>query len=144
MTYPALATLADVEARLGRNVDDPLQVEALLVDASALVRTYANETWVNDDGELDDVPDGVPGVVAGIVLRAVQNPTGATQETTGPFSVSYGAAAANRLYLTATDKMILTGHGTGRVRVLKTSRGTVETPTRQRSLDLPEPLDELT
>lgn len=107
---PPLATPADVTVRYPALADTPTdQLEALLNDASALARSHANRTWVDGGGLLSDVPDGVVGVVAAMVARSLINPTGVTQETTGPFNVSYGAAAADRLYLTRNEKLLLRG-----------------------------------
>lgn len=107
---PALATSDDVLTRYP-DLDgvDLARIDALLDDASALVRTYANREWVDDADELEGVPDGVAGIVAAMVGRALTNPGGVTQETTGPFNVSYGAAAADRLYLTRHEKLLLRG-----------------------------------
>lgn len=107
MTLPSLATLDDLEVRLGQPVADPGQAQALLDYASALIRGYAKRTWVDGDDALTDVPDGVPQVCVEMVFRAVTNPSGATQDTTGPFSVSFGPDAAQRIYLSRSDKAIL-------------------------------------
>jgi hypothetical protein len=109
MPLPTLADLSDLEQRLGDEVDDAAQAEALLRYASSLVRAYKRQTWVNADGELEGVPDGVAEVTVEMVYRALSNPQGVTQDTTGPFSVSYGSQAAQRVYLTAGDKQILGG-----------------------------------
>lgn len=126
----ALATPDDVATRLGHDVDDEDQVQAWLEDASALARAYAGKTWLNsEETELLDEPADVAGVVAGMVVRLINNPDGVTQETLGQFSQSYGKDASQRLFLTAADKLILkaaagrTGIGT-----LPTTRGHLETP----------------
>lgn len=118
----ALPPLADVDyfqtyANVTLDDDEAAQVEQLLVQASSIARAFAGRHWVDDpDAELptlEGVPDGADGVVAGMVQRATLNPTGVTtdQEQTGPFAHmrSYGADAAQRLYLTAADKLILKG-----------------------------------
>lgn len=112
---PLLAEIADLEARLGSQVDDETKAEALLDYASALVRKHVGELWVDEEGDLTDLPDGVRQVVVEMVARAVANPLGVTQaqETVGPFSqgVSFGQDAHQRIYLTKADKTIL-GRGT--------------------------------
>lgn len=112
---PLLAEVADLEARLGSQVDDETKAEALLDYASALVRKHVGELWVDEEGDLTDLPDGVRQVVVEMVARAVDNPRGVTQaqETVGPFSqgVSFGQDAHQRIYLTKADKTIL-GRGT--------------------------------
>lgn len=60
----------------------------------------------------ENVPDDVRAVVAGLALRTFQvSPaaaTGVTQQTTGPFSVSYAAwAVGGQVVLSPTDKAVL-------------------------------------
>jgi hypothetical protein len=137
MPRPALATVADVEARLGRTVDDETQVQAWLEDASAIARAYAGKTWLNaDETALSGEPADVVGVVAGMVVRLINNPDGVTQETLGQFSQSFGTDAAQRLFLTATDKLVLkAASGRTGIGTLPTTRGHLETPqVRERFL----------
>ena len=112
MALPPLATPDDLQVRAGGPIDDPAQAEWLLAEASAIARRFAKRTWVDEDGELVDVPDGVPGVVVEMVLRVLQNPEGVTQDTAGPSSLSFGPNASDRLYLTWPDKLVLRGAGT--------------------------------
>lgn len=131
MARPALATVDDLERLLGESVPDADQAEARLEQASELVRAYARTDWLNEDeDDVEGVPGAIPGVVAGIVERASRNPDGATQESAGPFSRSFGADAAARLYLTAGEKLII-GHATSAVGlgVITTTRGAMETPS---------------
>lgn len=145
MTTPALATIADLEERLGYEIEDEdvqAQAEARLRDASAIVRAYARETWLDDDGNLDDVPDEIVGVVATMVERASRNPAGVTQEAAGPFSRSFGSDAAARLYLTKPEKLVVR-NAVGRtgLGVVATTRGELETgPIYDHDLD--DTLDE--
>lgn len=130
MARPALATIDDLEALLGAPVTDPLQALKRLERASAIVRAYAGRTWLDDEGNLLDVPDDIPGVVAGMVERAQRNPDGVTQQSVGEYQLSYGADAAQRIYLDKQDKAIIdaavgrTGLGT-----ITTTRGDIETRT---------------
>lgn len=128
MALPPLATVDDLSTRLGQPIVDEPQAEALLVYASTLVRAFAGRNWINPDGELDGVPDEIPPVVVEVVFRAVTNHLGVTQEATGPFSVSFGPDAAQRLYLNASDKAIIR-HAIARPQVwtLATTRGDLET-----------------
>lgn len=107
MSLPALATITDISDRAPDLMDslDANQAEALLGDASAILRSYAGRTWTNDDGdELEGVPDGIPGVVALMVIRALRVPEGVSQETIGNYSVAYASGASDRFYLTKTEK----------------------------------------
>lgn len=110
MSLPTLADVADLEIRLGATIDDTDQAEALLRYASALIRSYAGETWVVAD-VLTDVPDGVPEVCVEMVYRALLNPAGVSQDTAGPFSTSYGSDATQRIFLTKSDKAIIGRRG---------------------------------
>lgn len=80
-----LATLEDVEQRLGGvtlDHDAQARVEALLDDASELVRLEAGTTW--------EAPAVVPGAVKAVVLRMVdrayRNPEGFSAESDGDYS----------------------------------------------------------
>lgn len=93
MSLPALATVEDLEVRLGRSCDRA-RAQAALVDASALIRAEAGETWVGDDNELAGVPDVVVALALKVARRSMQNPEGYTSETVGPFSVGLPASDA--------------------------------------------------
>lgn len=125
----ALADIEELEQRLGEQLEGDAAIQALarLDDASHIVRAYAGT--VSDDWAGADIPDAVPGIVASMVERATRNQDGVIQEGAGPFQRSFGADAANRLYLTKNDKMILRalGGGTATLGVIGFSRGTVET-----------------
>lgn len=119
----ALATIDDLETRLGDRVDNSSQAEWMLRHASGLVKAYCRRDW--DDG---DIPDGARTVTVEIVFRAVTNPEGATQDSAGSFSVSFGPEAAQRMYLTRADREILDSIGGGRsgIGTLSMSRGPLE------------------
>jgi hypothetical protein len=65
-----------------------------------------------------------------MVERATRNPAGVTFESSGPFSRSFGADAAQRIYMTKNDRMVVR-HAIGRngIGTLATSRGPLETGT---------------
>jgi hypothetical protein len=108
MALPPLATKIDVTNRAPDLTVIDTQVTAMLADASAIIRRYAGREWVNDTRDaLAGVPDGIPGVCAMMVLRALRMPDGATQETIGSYNVSYAQYATDRLYLTRTEKMFI-------------------------------------
>ena len=130
MVTPALATIIDLEDRLGAPVPSGLapQAYARLRDASAIVRAYAGVSWLDDNGDLGDGPDGVVGVVASMVERASRNPDGVMQETAGPFNRSFGATAAERLYMTKAERMVVrAAAGRSSIGTLSTTRGEIET-----------------
>lgn len=132
-----LATSDDIIG--GADIDETT-LELLLGRASAIVRAYADNDWVNDDGELEDVPEAIPGVVAAMVERAVSNPSGVIQEGAGPFQRSFGADAAARLYLTNVEKRVIRrAIGASGLAAVSLSRGPVETATPR-----VDPSDDLT
>lgn len=111
MSLPALATVDDILARAPELTDalNTNQAEALLADASAIIRAYAKREWVSEDGqELADVPDGITGICAMMVIRALRGPDAdVRQETVGNYSVTYGYRAGERLYLTKAEKTLI-------------------------------------
>ena len=136
-----LATIADLEALLGRAVDDTSQGYALLGRASAIVRAYAGRTWLNDDeSALVDVPPDVPGVVVAMVERATRNPDGLVGEQAGEYGRQFGAQASERVYMTRDEKMVVNA-AVGRrfgLGTISLTRGEMETP----SAALPAGFDE--
>ncbi|AWR15527.1 hypothetical protein [Corynebacterium diphtheriae] len=107
-----LATLSDVEARLGELLDDDADVrraEGLLAEASALVVGYIGH-------RPEPVPDAVALVVSRMVARVLEAPEDAgfnaesASYTAGPFSqnVKFSAGASGGSpWLTASDKVML-------------------------------------
>jgi hypothetical protein len=102
---PALATVADLAARIPGDIapgDDADRAAALLIDASTLVRFEAGVDWVDDQGNLADVPDIAVTITLAAATRAYFNPAGAESQQLGAASVRYGqawltAAEADRL-----------------------------------------------
>lgn len=111
MPLPPLADLLQfedwVEGDFG--ITD-LQIESWLRSASALVRRRARRTWANDEGELEDVPEDVIGIVLQVVERKWRNPTGVVQDTSGPFTVRWSERTPDGLYLTDDEKEVLDGY----------------------------------
>lgn len=117
---PSLATIADMEARLGHTIDEPGEREraqALLNDASALVRFEANQTWMTDGDPpvLGDVPDIAVTITAVAALRGWYNPAGIESAQLGAVSVRYGGA-----WLTGSEReqLALINRGQGLQQVL--------------------------
>ena len=111
----ALATVADVEAALGRSLTtaENERVDSLLVKASAVVIGYAGQ-----DFEPSPYHETVVVVTAEMVARSlVTSTTGGAlpeQQGAGPFSVRYGASVSGGgVWLTAADKMALRPHRIG-------------------------------
>jgi hypothetical protein len=125
VSLPLLCDITQVESRLGQPIADLVQAESLIGYASSLIRRHTGRTYTTETGELDDLPDGVAEVCVEVVVRAVMNPSGATQDTAGPFTVSFGPEAAQRLYLSKADRIILGAGGLSTIRL--TGSGALET-----------------
>ena len=106
----ALATQADVEARLRRSLTtaEELSIEADLDDASAAVIGYCRQ-----DFEPAPYPTAVVGVVAKMVARSYTRTDSSAggfveQQNAGPFGVRYSSASSvGDMWLTAGDKLAL-------------------------------------
>lgn len=121
-----MSLLTDLETRVGRSfseAEEP-QAEAILDYAAELA---AAETGCDWDDE-SDIPAPIARVIVEMAFRSIANPMGVTQDTTGPFTVSFGAQAAQRIYLTAGDRKILAANACrSPLQVLRTTRGPIET-----------------
>ncbi len=104
---PALASVVDLEARLGLDPEtladgNLARARAALADASALVRMEARRTWVDETGALTVIPDAIVRVVLGAARRGYTNPDAAVQESVGPF-VRRLSEADTGVYLTRAE-----------------------------------------
>src|SRR5690606_31311161 len=128
---PPFASVADVEARLGRTVTDGERatVEAALEDASDLIRAETVRDWVDPDNPAQLVGDPAQldtqrTVCAAVAARLIRNPAGVAQETVGPFSVSHGTSAVAGAWLTRRGRLPpRRGAGLIGVTVLSTTSG---------------------
>lgn len=126
---PPLVSALDVSDRFDGDAGENA-VRAAIEDASALVRDTAGLTWVDDDGELEDLPDIVVTITANCAVRALTNPTGIESESVGPFSVSHSTSAGSGVYLTKKDESrlkALTGGSDG-FWTQQLTGGDIETP----------------
>lgn len=115
-----LATQAEVEARLGRELSETEtnRLEGLLEEASALVEGYLGVVYT------DEVPSVVVVVVSKLVARAFTASTveGPSSLQAGPFSVTYRDNTS--LWLSKGEKLMLRNIGGGFTSVpLKSERG---------------------
>lgn len=104
---PPLISVEQYVARLGRSLGatEEAQAEALLGDASAIVRLEAGEDFLDEAGEeLEDVPDVIAGVVYAMVRRGMENPRALTGETLGDYSWQAGGASSTGIFLTREEK----------------------------------------
>jgi hypothetical protein len=110
-TLPRLASADDLAERLGREFDDDelVRVEAVLDDASDLVREESRREWVS---ETDPTVVTAPRIVRMITLRcaerAIRNPEGFSSESAGDYSYQRnGATGEGGLYLTDRELKLL-------------------------------------
>lgn len=99
-----IVTLEELEARLGRVLSDSAQAEALISDASDLVRQVARS----------DFPTGVPRVLVPVVVqmvrRALDNPTELQAENIGGYgyqAASMTQPSGGSIYLTRAERRIV-------------------------------------
>jgi hypothetical protein len=127
MALPPLVTVVDLRDLVGAPISDDKRAEAVLSRASALVRSYTGQTWVDaTTGVLSGVPDDVQTVVLAVAERIWTNPSGAIQITKGPFTTRLAESAGEGLYLTDTEKAILGKYrlsGTGGLWTMQRTRG---------------------
>ncbi|HEX6685758.1 MAG TPA: hypothetical protein VF062_23485 [Candidatus Limnocylindrales bacterium] len=110
---PPLATAEQLAVRLGyAGGDFPTQAEAsraeaLLVEASELIRDEADEEWVDANNELEDVPRRVEKICLAVASRAFMNPEALTQRGIGDSTKSYDRSrreGGEAVYLTEAEK----------------------------------------
>jgi len=101
-----LATVEELEARLGRTLDpdEVPMAEAAISDASAMVRAYGLP-WPD--------PETAPDVVRSIVLaaseRKMRNPEGLRQEMEGGYQYTRSASTPVGVALTPAEIALLQG-----------------------------------
>lgn len=86
---PPLVNVEDLEYRLGRtfNSEELPRVEAVLDDASALVRMEAGQTWIDPlTGDIAAVPAPIRTIVLRVAERVMRNPQGFKSESAGDYS----------------------------------------------------------
>lgn len=109
----ALATVTDLEARLGRTFEsgELARAVAVLEDATALVRDEVGYVvWTDPDSGVLLVPL-VPGSVRAVVLRAaeraIRNPGGFSSESSGDYTYQRTGTQQPGVFLTDGELRIL-------------------------------------
>lgn len=89
---PSFAQVSDLVARLPQDVDasDEDRAQAVLDDASTVVRVEAGKSWTSGNALVSDIPDIVFVCTLRLALRAFLNPAGATQQGVDTFQVTWG------------------------------------------------------
>jgi hypothetical protein len=106
---PPLASVTDLERRLGKEFGDAelSRVEAVLDDASALIRDEAGRTWIDPiTGLIAGVPASIRAVVLRVAERATRNPDALKSESGGDYSYQY-ADTEGGVYLTDRERQII-------------------------------------
>ncbi|MDM7488715.1 hypothetical protein QT969_10470 [Rhodococcus sp. CSLK01-03] len=111
----ALATVADVEARLGHplTAEESTKAEALLSEASVLVEGFCRRVFVAP------IPTAVPVVVSRMVARVLATPEGSegvesTQMSAGSFQLTHRYSdSSGGPWLSSSDKTMLAGLRSG-------------------------------
>lgn len=102
MALVPLATVEDMETRLGKPISDGAERDraaALIADASTLVRHEVGQTWVNAEGDLENVPDVAVMTALSAAMRAWFNPSQIESAQLGAVSIRYGD-----VWLTAVER----------------------------------------
>lgn len=133
MALPPLAEVSDLAAWVGQDIPDAdPRAGAVLSAASALVRSYAGLTWVDEStGVLGDVPDDVAAVVVQVSARVWMNPSGATYRVSGPLAEQFGKERSQGLYLTEAEREVLANYRSSPADfgTLSVTTGAVSDPT---------------
>lgn len=106
---PPLAAFEKLSAKIGYVPEDSERdrAEALLDEASELIRDVAGKTWTEANGELQEVPYRVRSICVAAAFRAFDNPEGLTQRSIGDSSKSYdrtGREGGEIVYLTDAEE----------------------------------------
>lgn len=103
---PALATVEDLEARMGAEFSEPesLAAGAALDDVSALARLYGLPMWGMNGNH---VPDVVKGVVLAVAERRMRNPEGYVSEMAGEYSYRLPEAGSAGLFFRPDELMTI-------------------------------------
>lgn len=102
-----LITIDQLLARPGFESIDSAQAQALIDDASALVRDAATPEL--DAVNAPDAPAGVVAVMVNMIRRGLRNPLGHQSETLGDYSYAAGMGGGGvaTLYLTRRERRLV-------------------------------------
>lgn len=91
MSYPTLVETTALESLLGVTFDaaDSVRAVEVLRIVSASVRRAARQTWVDDEGDIEEVPEDVRGLVLEAAATLWVNPTGVSYQSAGPFAANF-------------------------------------------------------
>ena len=121
MSLPAFASIDDLAAWLGQEIDDASRADMVLRGASTRVRAFTGRAWMTDVDEFDDADPAIDAddfevaqtVVLQMAGRVWVNPKGIIHDTTGPYSARWSERVAEGLYLTDEERDMLGRYRTG-------------------------------
>ena len=127
----SLAGVTDLADWLGEPIPegtaDAKRAEACLRVASALVRSEAGRTWLDEEGHLNDVPEEAVMVALYCAGRVYSNRDGQTRMGIDDYTEAWKVEEAGA-YLTASEKRMLaplSASAFGSLGVIGTTRGDV-------------------
>lgn len=129
MPLPALATVAELEVRVGRSFspEETARAAEMLRDVSAVVRLEAGTDFMTTaEPPVLDVPDTVRAVALIVARRAFMNPRGVTSNQIGGYSERTSEAESMGIFLHDTEKRML------KQAMGRTNAGTISVPLAYR------------
>lgn len=133
-TLTPLASVQQLSDWLGEPIQDETDVKragSVLAAASVLVRNFTGKTWVTDGSVEPNLPDDVPMVTVQVAARGYSNPEGWRDERTDDWAGNGRVVPEAGLFLTASERDILSGHRAKKVSgigVLATTRQEARSP----------------
>lgn len=97
MASLALASIPDLEARMGQNVDTA-RAQAAIDDASSLIHLATNNVWIVDGALVAGIPGVALTVCCAAARRILDNPDLVTAEQIGHANFTY-ADSSNEAFL---------------------------------------------
>ncbi|HET8581766.1 MAG TPA: hypothetical protein VFL65_00830 [Jatrophihabitans sp.] len=124
MALPALADLATFRQWPGVTVrdGDEQSAELVLAAASSALRRRAGKTWVDTDGKLAGVPDGLDLVAVAAAARFWINPEGRSLLQAGAESEQWAGVVAGIAFTDDELATIAAAAGRGGLWTLQTQR----------------------
>lgn len=102
-----LITQPELEARLGYTPANTDQIDALITDASALVRLVAGTDFHDDDGNEITTPPALLSILTNMIRRGLENPRGLATESIDDYSYSTHQGQSFQIYPTRNEKRLI-------------------------------------
>ena len=118
MALTPLASVTDLADWLGEPIaetEDTKRATSVLRGASSLVRSFTDKTWLVSDALDPAMPEDVTLVTIQVAARGYSNPEGWANESADDWRGGGRVVDEAGLYLTASEKAILSAHVRARV-----------------------------